>query len=280
MDCPRRRAAATVIAALLGAGGLAAQDVKTPMAMPPRAAMPAAGTSLPPTGTPVGTPIPGGLPPGTRVHSIPTSPGPTFVSDAGLPAPLPTAECATPVFPAAPAPYFGYYPTQWRAFPEMAFPAGGQPLPTYPPVTISPAPPPLLKAITPNPLPFTAEAPPKSNVLPVGGPEPITALPPLFASEDVSGPDVPFAPPAPPAPKPAASMGRPRLSSAPEPVAETPFPAIMPSPAPQPMATPGLLPASASEISFTAAPVVPAVAVSERPLTVRPPVAPERPRFR
>ncbi len=275
MDCPRRRAAATLIAALLGAGGLAAQDVKTPMAMPPRAAMPAVGPPLPPTGTPVGTPIPGGLPPGTRVNAIPTSPGPTFVSDVGLPAPLPTAECATPGFPAAPAPYFGYYPTQWRAFPEMSYPAGGQPLPTYPPVTSSPAPPPpLLKANTPNPLPFTAEAPPKSAVLPVGGPEPIPAPPPLFASEDVSGPAVPAAA------KPAASMGRPRLSSAPEPVAETPFPAIMPAPAAQPMPTPGLLPASAAEISFSAAPVVPAVALSERPLTVRPPVAPERPRFR
>lgn len=253
MDCPRRRAAATMIAALLGAGGLAAQDpAVTPKIMPPKITAP--GTPLPPTGTPVGTPIPGGIPAGTLVNSIPVSSGPILMSDRNFPAPLPT-------IPVAPSPYYGYYPTQWRPFPESPFPPGGQPLPSFAPgLGSTELPPPLLKAPTPNPLPTAVQTPLKSNLQPAGGPEPVAALPPLFASENVKGPELPFAPPS---PKPAATMGRPRLSSAPEPI-------------PQPAPLPNLIPASATEIFFSAAPVVPAVAV-EQPLTVRPPVPPSRP---
>jgi len=242
-----------MIAALLGAGGLAAQDpAVTPKIMPPKITAP--GTPLPPTGTPVGTPIPGGIPAGTMVNSIPVSSGPVLMSDGNFSAPLPT-------MPVAPSPYYGYYPTQWRAFPESPFPPGGLPQFGFAPGLGSPELPPLLKIAPPNSLPIAVQTPLKTSVQPAGGAGPAEPFAPLFASDYVaSGPELAVASPL---AKPAASMGRPRLSSAPEPIQP-------------PASLPNLIPASATEVSFTAAPVVFAVAV-EPPLTVRPPVPVARP---
>ena len=304
MDGPRRRAVATLTAALIGVGVFAqepsipATGSGIPKVMPPRSGPPVTVTvspfgdsPLPPTGVPLGTPIPGSIPPGTQIKSIPgpiTTPIPvessaptgSFFSPSPTPAPLPV--------PAAPSPYFGYYPTQWRTFPDQPYPACPTPgspaapgslLPTYPANMTPPSEtPPLLKvtppANTPNPLPMTVEAPSKGNVVPSGGfptdlPKSLT-LPPLLPSEEPRGPVIPGLVPtagnSPAAMTPVydtgvtlARMGRPRLRSAPDPVLAPPVPApaVLPAlVAPPVLSGPDLPPPISGK-----APVIPASAI-------------------
>ncbi|WP_020469858.1 hypothetical protein [Zavarzinella formosa] len=323
MDGPqRRRSVATLIAGLLGVGGVVAQEPtlppigpKAPMVMPPKAippqpvtvtVSPYGGSALPPTGVPVGTPISAGIPAGTQVSSIPGPPVSSSVIGYGGPV-IPSET----VIPTTPSPYFGFYPTQWRSFPDQPYPASppampayqpGQPLPTYPANISSPdTPPPLLRHTPPNTLPLNVQQPAKTNVIPTAGIparspmlQQTSTLPPLLPTEDLKGPELPATEPKlfltearPPvmeakAAPTLATMGRPRLSSIPEPEPVAPAAVV-----PAPVAPSSIVPASVIEVPFVPAPPIPTAMApgfaadqpSDSMPKVRPAVALERPRL-
>lgn len=311
MDSPQRRAVGALAAGLLGFGSLLAQDAGipptgtgVPKIMPPRSGAPVTvtvspygNTPLPPTGVPVGTPIPVGIPPGTQIKSIPLSHGtPTPVETTIPNALMPLPVSASPIQ----SPYFGYYPTQWRTFPDQAFPLcptpsqalPGQALPTYPPNMTSSDTPPLLRVTppknVPSPLPMAVQSPAETVTRPTP--------PPLLPFEEVRAAAMPLE--TKPAEDLLAKMGRPRLSSIPDPITPVSAPPLVLPPIepvqhgpilPTPSSKDTLIPASAIEIPFVPAPTIPTPVDStfgieqpstpKAPLKIRPPTEPKRPKF-
>lgn len=298
MECPRRRMVATFLTSVFGLAGAMAQDApvtpppnKLPMVMPPKAGPPVTVTVSPPssplpaTGIPLGTPIPVGIPAGTQVRTIPNPIATTSVTP-------PAFATEGVVISSAPSPYFGYYPTQWRAFPDLPYPqqsqqmftAHGQPPVVYPPITTNhESQPPLLRnnpqpmvtpptIPTPHALPVNVQTPPPVNAGQVRQPgllpfEQVQHLPPLLPSVDLTQQPVVR-----PELRPAAALGRPRVMETPAETPPQPFP-IAPAPGTAAPAVSDILPIG--NLEPAAANPVPA----PPPLTVRPPVAPERPKF-
>lgn len=323
MDSPRRCAVRVLAASLIGCGGLFAQDsgipatgVSTPKAMPPRTSPPVTvtvspfgETPLPPTGVPIGTPISSGIPAGTQVKSIPL-PGKmaTPIESTPIAGNVPTST-ASPLQ----SPYFGYYPTQWRAYPDQPFvpysttSIAGQPLPTYPATMPTSDTPPLLKVTppksVPSPLAVGSNNPTMQNlpsttdaVLGAQGREEIPP-PALLPIEDVLGRPLSSGPL--PDSKFLARLGTPqRVSVIESPITPVSGPSIIAPPEPLPIKTPALPPATKIDVPFTPAsrsPITPAVAApttpgnstfgigdqpgATPPIRVRPPIDPKRPKF-